>query len=133
MKRPFLLGPVPPLGDHGKRAWLMTFRGEYHWKNPARADGLCGGGANPAFAGGVPCYYSTLGLAVSTDGGNTFRVAGESLQLTDPLTASKGTDTSRNIGYGSLVVADANGRPPAPAEEMRGAESHERPTPARHS
>jgi hypothetical protein len=88
----------------------MTFRGEYHWKNPARADGLCGGGANPAFAGGVPCYYSTLGLAVSTDGGNTFRVAGESLQLTDPLSESKGTDTSRNIGYGSLVVADANGQ-----------------------
>jgi len=104
-------GQVIPLEDHhGKRLWLMTFRGEYHWKNPARADGLCGGGANPAFAGGVPCYYSTLGLAVSTDGGNTFRVAGESLQLTDPLTASKGTDTSRNIGYGSLVVADANGR-----------------------
>ena len=103
-------GQVIPLEDHGKRAWLMTFRGEYHWKNPARADGLCGGGANQAFAGGVPCYYSTLGLAVSTDGGNTFRVAGESLQLTDPLTASKGTDTSRNIGYGSLVVADANGR-----------------------
>jgi len=103
-------GQVIPLDDHGKRVWLMTFRGEYHWKNPARADGLCGGGANPAFAGGVPCYYSTLGLAVSTDGGNTFRVAGESVQLTDPLTASKGTGTGRNIGYGSLVVADANGR-----------------------
>jgi hypothetical protein len=103
-------GQVIPLERHGKRAWLMSFRGEYHWKNPARADGLCGGGANPAFAGGVPCYYSTLGLAVSTDEGNTFRVAGESLQLTDPLTASKGADTSRNIGYGSLVVADANGR-----------------------
>jgi hypothetical protein len=103
-------GQLIPLEDHGKRIWLMTFRGEYQWKNPARADGLCGGGANPAFAGGVPCYYSTLGLAVSTDGGNSFKVAGESLQLTDPLTASKGTDTNRNIGYGSLVVADENGR-----------------------
>jgi hypothetical protein len=103
-------GQVIPLDDHGKRVWLMTFRGEYHWKNPARANGLCGGGANPAFAGGVPCYYSTLGLAVSTDGGNTFKVAGQSLQLTDPLTASKGTDASRNIGYGWLVVADSNGR-----------------------
>ncbi len=103
-------GQVIPLDNHGKRAWLMTFRGEYHWKNPATANGLCGGGNNPAFAGGVPCYYSTLGLAVSTDEGNTFRVAGESVQLTDPLSASKGTDTSRNIGYGSLVIADANGR-----------------------
>jgi hypothetical protein len=103
-------GQVIPLEDHGKRIWLMTFRGEYNWKNPARADGLCGGGASAAFAGGVPCYYSTLGLAVSTDGGNTFKVAGESVQLTDPLTASKGTDANRNIGYGSLVVADSNGR-----------------------
>jgi hypothetical protein len=103
-------GQIIPIENQGNRAWLMTFRGEYHWKNPAKANGLCGGGANPAFAGGVPCYYSTLGLAVSTDAGNTFRVAGESLQLTDPLTASKGTDTNRNIGYGSLVVADANGR-----------------------
>ncbi len=115
-------GQVIPLDNHGKRAWLMTFRGEYHWKNPARADGLCGGGANPAFAAGVPCYYSTLGLAVSTDGGNTFRVAGESVQLADPLTASKGADTSRNIGYGSLVVADANGRHMAdPAQDPRNA------------
>jgi hypothetical protein len=103
-------GQVIPLEEQGRRVWLMSFRGEYHWRNSARADGLCGGGANPAFAGGVPCYYSTLGLAVSTDGGNNFRVAGESVQLTDPLTDSKGTDTSRNIGYGSLVVADANGR-----------------------
>src|ERR1019366_9905732 len=65
---------------------------------------------NPAFAGGVPCYYSTLGLAVSTDGGNTFRVAGKRLQATDRQRPSKGTDASRNIVYGSLVVADANGQ-----------------------
>ena len=102
-------GQVIPLEVDGRRAWIMSFRGEYHWKNPSGADGLCSGGANAAFAGGVPCYYSTLGLAVSTDGGNSFRVAGESVQLTDPLTDSKGTDTNRNIGYGSLVVADANG------------------------
>jgi hypothetical protein len=101
-------GQLLRFAAQGKSGWLMTFRGEYQWKNPARADGLCeGGGA--AFAGGVPCYYSTLGLAVSTDGARTFRVAGESLQLTDPLSASKGGSVNRNIGYGSLLVADANG------------------------
>lgn len=103
-------GQVIRIEDQGRRAWLMTFRGEYQWKNPTTANGLCGGGANPAFAGGVPCYYSTLGLAVSFDEGKTFKVVGESVQLTDPLTASKGTDTNRNIGYGSLVIADANGK-----------------------
>lgn len=88
----------------------MTFRGEYHWKNPAQPDGLCGAGGGGAFAGGVPCYYSTLGLAVSTDGGWNFKVAGESVQLSDPLSASKGGSINRNIGYGSLVVADEHGK-----------------------
>ena len=102
-------GQLIRFAAHGQSGWLMTFRGEYHWKNPASPNGLCeGGGA--AFAGGVPCYYSTLGLAVSTDGGKTFKVAGESLQLTDPLSASKGGSVNRNIGYGSLIVADANGK-----------------------
>lgn len=108
-------GQIIPIAAKGNHGWLMSFRGEYHWKNPARPDGLCGGVG--VFAGGVPCYYSTLGLAVSTDGGWTFKVAGESVQLTDPLSASKGRNVNRNIGYGSLVVADENGKhldnPPA--------------------
>jgi hypothetical protein len=102
-------GQLMRFAAEGKSGWLMTFRGEYWWKNPARSDGWCDGGA-PAFAGGVPCYYSTLGLAVSTDGAKTFKVAGESLQLTDAVTAWKGGPVNRNIGYGSLLVADASGK-----------------------
>jgi hypothetical protein len=109
-------GQVIRFVANGTSGWLMTFRGEHQWKNSARPDGLCDSGGG-AFAGGVPCYYSTLGLAVSTDNGRTFRVAGESLQLSDPLSDSKGGPLSRNIGYGSLLVADANGKhlnnPPA--------------------
>jgi hypothetical protein len=101
-------GQIIPIAANGKHGWLMSFRGEYHWKNPSTPDGLCGGVG--VFAGGVPCYYSTLGLAVSTDGGLNFKVVGESVQLTDPLTASKGKNVNRNIGYGSLVVADENGK-----------------------
>jgi hypothetical protein len=102
-------GQVIRFAANGKSGWLMSFRGEYWWKNRARPDGWCDGGS-AAFAGGVPCYYSTLGLAVSTDDGRTFKAAGESLQLTDPLSASKGGQVNRNIGYGSLLVADANGK-----------------------
>jgi len=114
-------GQLIRLAGHGKKGWLMTFRGEYWWKNPARPNGLCRG-VTGAFAGGVPCYYSTLGLAYRIDGERNFKVAGESPQLTDPLAASKGGSVNRNIGYGSLVVADEKGRHlPNPPPDPRNA------------
>jgi hypothetical protein len=65
----------------------------------------------------VPCFYGSIGLAVSTDDGKTFKVAGQILQPSQPLSVF--TDGGRNlaIGDGSLVVADVDGRhldnPPA--------------------
>jgi len=57
----------------------------------------------------VNCFYSSLGLAVSTDGGKTFKVLGEILQPSEPLSAFEGGGRNMGVGTGSLVVADANG------------------------
>jgi hypothetical protein len=58
----------------------------------------------------VPCFYSSLGLAVSTDNGKTFKVAGEILQPSQPLSVFTGGGAIMPVGYGSLLVADANGK-----------------------
>jgi len=57
----------------------------------------------------VPCFYSSLGLAVSTDGGETFKVVGEILQPSEPFSAFEGGGRNMAVGTGSLVVADVNG------------------------
>jgi hypothetical protein len=115
-------GNLIRLAGHGQHGWLMSFRGEYHWKNPANTQGLCGATGIGPFGGGVPCYYSTLGLAFMPDGAGKFRVAGESVQLSDPLSASKGGSDNRNIGYGSLVVADEHGKHlPNPPPDLKNA------------
>jgi len=108
-------GQVVRFASGGQSGWLMAFHGEYQWQNPATADHKCqvsGGGG-----GSVPCYYASLGLALSTDNGASFRVVGQVLQPSQPLSAFAGKGTNMNVGYGSLVVADANGRhldnPPA--------------------
>ncbi len=36
-------GQIIPIAAKGNHGWLMSFRGEYHWKNPAIPDGLFGG------------------------------------------------------------------------------------------
>jgi len=101
-------GEVVPFTTGGKSGWLMPFHGELWWSNPAAADRKCGG---------VSCFYSSLGLAVSTDSGKTFQVAGQILQPSQPLSVFVGGGTNLGIGFGSLVVADANGQhldnPPA--------------------
>jgi hypothetical protein len=104
-------GQVIPFAAGGRRGHLMVFRGEYWWQNSQTPDHTCNH---------VACYYSSLGLAVSTDGGRTFRIVGEAAQLHEPVTQWDGGSTNRNFGYGSLVVADANGKhlenpPPDPA------------------
>jgi hypothetical protein len=59
-------------------------------------------------------------LAVSVDDGKTFSVAGQIVQPSEPLSLFEGGGTNMAVGYGSLLVADANGKhldnpPPDPA------------------
>jgi hypothetical protein len=60
-------GQVVPFASGDKSGYLMVFHGEFHWSNAATADQQCAG---------LTCFYSSLGLAVSTDGGKTFTVVG---------------------------------------------------------
>jgi thiol-disulfide isomerase/thioredoxin len=108
-------GQVVRFEADGKRGWLMPFHGEVWWENPETSDHKC------SVAGGsgskVECFYSTLGLAVSLDNGKTFQVAGQILQPSQPMSVFTGRGTNMSVGYGSLIVADANGKhvdnPPA--------------------
>jgi hypothetical protein len=89
----------------------MPFHAEEWWQNPGTANHLCDN---------VACFYSSLGLAVSMDNGRTFKVAGEILQPSEPLSAFQGGGMNMAVGTGSLVVADANGNhlgnpPPDPS------------------
>ena len=94
-------GQVVRFAGAGKSGYLMPFHGEYQWLNPAAADHLC-------FA--VPCFYSGIGLAVSTDNGQTFQNVGQILQPSRPLSEFIGGGKNYGVGYGVLIVADANGR-----------------------
>ena len=108
-------GQVVPFAAGGRSGWLMPFHAEVWWRNPAALDGQCSvvGGAGSK----VRCFYSSIGLAVSTDAGRSFRIAGEILEPSQPLSAFIGGERNMTVGYGSLVVADAEGRhldnPPA--------------------
>jgi hypothetical protein len=101
-------GQVVRFASGGTSGWLMPFHAEFQWSNPATSDHKCGG---------VPCFYSSLGLAVSTDDGKTFKPVGQIFQPSQPLSVFTGGGTNMSVGDGSLVVADANGRhldnPPA--------------------
>ena len=93
----------------------MTFHSEYQWQNAANPPSyLCHVGNTISQ---VPCFYSTIGLAVSTDQGKTFQVAGEIAEPSQPLSVFETGAKYMDIGDGSLVVADASGRhldnPPA--------------------
>jgi len=110
-------GQVVRFAGGGKSGWLMPFHGEVWWRNPATPDGRCEvqGGAGSK----VNCFYSSLGLAVSTDDGRSFKVAGQILQPSQPMSVFTGGGRNMGVGYGSLIVADAHGRhldnPPADA------------------
>jgi len=112
-------GQVVPFSSGGKTGYLIPFHGEYWWQNPNTPTHKCdvpGGNGSQ-----VNCFYSSLGLAVSTDNGKTFQVAGQLLQPSQPLSIFTGGGTNMNVGYGSLVVADAGGKhlsnpPPDPRQ-----------------
>jgi hypothetical protein len=101
-------GQVVRFSGSAKSGWLMPFHGELWWKNPATTDGKCdvAGGSGSK----VNCFYSSLGLAVSTDDGKTFAVVGQILQPSQPMSVFVGGGRNMHVGYGSLVVADANGK-----------------------
>jgi hypothetical protein len=108
-------GQVVRFAVDGKSGWLMPFHSEVWWENPATSDHKC------SVAGGsgseVDCFYSSLGLAVSLDNGNAFKVVGQILQPSQPMSVFMGGGKNMAVGYGSLVVADGNGKhldnPPA--------------------
>ena len=107
-------GQVIPFASGGQTGWLMPFHGEVWWDNPARSDHTCNN--IPV----VACFYSALGLAVSTDNARTFKVAGQILQPHQPLPDFIGQGMDVSVGYGTLIVADANGQhldnpPPDPS------------------
>ena len=108
-------GQVVRFAVGNKSGWLMPFHGEVWWQNPATPDHKC----NVAGGSGskVKCFYSSLGLAVSIDDGKTFKVVGQILQPSQPMSFFTGGGLNMAVGYGSLVVADANGKhldnPPA--------------------
>ena len=108
-------GQVVPFAANGKSGWLMSFHSEYQWKNQANPPSyLCKVGNTNSQ---VPCFYSTVGLAVSTDNGKTFLVVGEIAEPSQPLSAFETGAGYMDVGDGSLLVADANGKhldnPPA--------------------
>src|SRR5579871_3552101 len=52
----------------GHTGWIMSFHGEYHWKNTANPPRFwCAVGNTKSQ---VPCFYSGIGLAFSRDGRN---------------------------------------------------------------
>jgi len=101
-------GQVVRFAANGENGWLIPFHAEVWWQNPATSDHKCSN---------VNCFYGSLGLAVSTDDGKTFKVAGQILQPSQPMSVFTNGGRNMNIGYGSLVVADSNGKhldnPPA--------------------
>jgi hypothetical protein len=102
-------GGVVRFASGGKSGWLMPFHAEYHWQNAANPPSfLCSAGGNSPSM--VPCFYSSIGLAVSVDDGKTFSVAGQIVQPSEPLSLFEGGGTNMAVGYGSLLVADANGK-----------------------
>ena len=101
-------GQIVRFASGGQSGWLMPFHGEFWWSNSATSNHTCNG---------ITCFYSSLGLAVSIDDGKSFKVVGQILQPSQPLSVFTSGGTNMPVGYGSLVVADANGQhldnPPA--------------------
>jgi hypothetical protein len=101
-------GQLVPFDSGGKKGWLMPFHGEFHWKNMANPPSYwCKVGVT---ASQVPCFYGGIGLAVSTDGGSTFHVVGQIMQPSQPLSVFQDGGNNMDVGYGNLIVADANGK-----------------------
>jgi hypothetical protein len=77
----------------GQVALLQVYHGENHYRGT-----------------GLP-FYASLGMAISRDGGRTFRRIGEFIQPADTLAEAAATGSSQDVGSGPLVEADQFGRP----------------------
>jgi hypothetical protein len=92
-------GPVTDIPLDGQRAIVMVYHGEWH------PGGLCNS---------VPWFYGSLGMAVSTDEGASFQSLGEIVQPYPTRAEGLGTTSdchNVHVGYGTLVLADAQGNP----------------------
>ena len=61
-------------------------------------------------AGLGQCFYSSLGLALSKDGGATFSKLGEILQPYVARSSVLNANTNLDVGGGTLLIADGNGQ-----------------------
>ncbi len=94
-------GQVVRFAGGGKSGWFVPFHGEV-WAKPGHFDHKCdvrGGNGSQ-----VPCFYSALGLAVSTDNGKTFKVVGQIAQPSQPMSVFMGGGTNMNAGYASASL-----------------------------
>ncbi|MGD0942045.1 MAG: hypothetical protein ABR905_20310 [Terracidiphilus sp.] len=88
-------GPVlPVISSAGAPGMLHIYHGEYH-------GGVCKNTSE--------CFYASLGMAISTDGGDTFRKLGEIVQPYPTRNSVINAGTNLDIGGGTLILADTNG------------------------
>jgi len=95
-------GPTMEIADGDKKLILLTYHSEFQY-----------GEARPGLAN---LFFGTLGLAVSTDHGATFRKLGEIIQ---PRSSRKAwirdfPDKALSIGNGPFILGDENDRPVSP-------------------
>lgn len=89
-------GPVLHIFDFaGQLTVLHIYHGEWHGGSCAKT---------------VSCFYASLGMAISRDGGATFTKLGEIIQPTIPRPESIDSGKNLDIGGGTPVIADQNGR-----------------------
>jgi hypothetical protein len=89
-------GPVLPVSNTtGQSAILHIYPGEWH-------GGTC---ANTSV-----CFYASLGMALSKDGGATFTKLGEVVQPNVSRTSSIASSKNLDVGGGTPIIADQNGQ-----------------------
>jgi hypothetical protein len=96
-------GPVLALSNaSGGHALALFYHAEFH-RGPTCT--------------GAPCFYGTLGLAASVDGGATFKKLGEIVQpaVSRPDWVTGHAASSLSIGAGPYVLGDAQGNPVDPS------------------
>lgn len=79
----------------GAAGILHIYHGEWH-------GGTCSGLGE--------CFYASLGMAFSTDGGATFSKLGEILQPYVTRSSIINANTNLDVGGGTLLIADGNGQ-----------------------
>ena len=89
-------GPVLTVTSaSGASGILHVYHGESH-------GGTCSGLGQ--------CFYSSLGMALSKDGGATFSKLGEILQPWVPRSLVLNANQNLDVGGGTLLIADGNGQ-----------------------